>query len=489
MKNIFLFLSIFVSVPMFGQLRLPYDSIAQTAHPGYFLCWSFDGDSVRYRTTQKFFTFDKQIKMKGDSLETTKGMRVYVLTNASTWKIDSIRYAWKSHDHSGVYQPVGSYMSFTDTLNIISTKKNLIDSVHSLNLRTALAQNIKPSDTARWALGGGGGTSLTKYQMKDSLQALTGSNRLDANYLKNKNYTARTLSGNNLDNDANISYDDQTISAARSMTFTYTNAEKGNGGMVAFIADGVTGHDVTFSNGTLVGGQYDNTANKRNVLQYTYMDNSPDEVGYAWVIGKENTNTWSDDSSHYASKSLVNKLVHDTANNLLRKSSVTALLADSVWAVVDGQAQRTATTTISYGYAIPAYASGTVYTLTTSMAKVDFGTTDPMLTLNVAGTYKLTAIVTVQATAATIGTNRTYSFKLRETQNTSTDIANSTTPVMYTGLMTTATQNLSVVTLPAVYYTTTSTTDVIQIWGALSGAVDAGSIQVIGACIIAEQIY
>jgi len=185
----------------------------------------------------------------------------------------------------------------------------------------------------------------------------------------------------------------------------------------------------------------------------------------------------------------VDKLVYDTANNLLRKSSVTALLADSVWAVVDGQAQRTATTTISYGYAIPAYASGTVYTLTTSMAKVDFGTTDPMLTLNVAGTYKLTAIVTVQATAATIGTNRTYSFKLRETQNTSTDIANSTTPVMYTGLMTTATQNLSVVTLPAVYYTTTSTTDVIQIWGALSGAVDAGSIQVIGACIIAEQIY
>jgi hypothetical protein len=207
---------------------------------------------------------------------------------------------------SGVFNNTRNPSGGTHALHIAEFQK---DAVNKAIIDTSGNVDITGQYRINGVPIGTGGTSLTKSQIRDSIQALTGSNRLDANSLKNKNYIARTLSGNNLDNDANISYDDQTISAAMSMAFTYTNAEKGNGGMIAFIADGVTGHDVTFSNGTLIGGQYDNTANKRNVLQYTYMDSSPDEVGYAWVIGKENTNTWSDDSSRYAPKSFVNRTV------------------------------------------------------------------------------------------------------------------------------------------------------------------------------------
>lgn len=139
-------------------------------------------------------------------------------------------------------------------------------------------------------------------------------------------------------------------------------------------------------------------------------------------------------------------------------------------------------------YTLSAYASGTVYTLTDTAALVDFGTTDPAITINKAGTYLIIARAQVKRNSSTHIADHTVTFKLRRTNNTAADIANSSTTYNDEA------HNASNETepnqiLPHVIYTTANTDDVIQLWGSVSAAGTGGSHDVDEASVIAIRLY
>lgn len=159
--------------------------------------------------------------------------------------------------------------------------------------------------------------------------------------------------------------------------------------------------------------------------------------------------------------------------------------ASSVFAVrVDGQIQKNGVELMN---PLSVYAAGTVYTLTTTNAKVDFGTTDPVLTLNAAGTYRLSGSVKIQLNAATFAANQTVTVLLRRTNNTAANITNSgstfTVPIV-----TTQTQTLAIIRMNDIHYTTANADDVIEIWADVSVLPSAGTISIDAASLTAIRI-
>lgn len=86
-------------------------------------------------------------------------------------------------------------------------------------------------------------------------------------------------------------------------------------------------------------------------------------------------------------------------------------------------------------------------------------------------------------------TNKTVTLKLRRTNNTASDITNSTTTFI--------TQIVSLVGLtgtagdcdvPVILYTTSNSNDVIELWGSISASV-TGSMDVQEASIVAVRIF
>jgi len=140
-------------------------------------------------------------------------------------------------------------------------------------------------------------------------------------------------------------------------------------------------------------------------------------------------------------------------------------------------------------YPVSAVAAGTVYTLTDSQAAVDFGTTDPAIVLNKAGTYLLLATASVKLNAATYAAAQSVTLKLRRTTNTAADVTGATRTVTIP-VVTTATDGFDVA-LPPVTYTTTGPTvitDAIALYGAVSALPGAGSVTVEQANVIAVRI-
>lgn len=134
-----------------------------------------------------------------------------------------------------------------------------------------------------------------------------------------------------------------------------------------------------------------------------------------------------------------------------------------------------------------AYSSGTVYTLTTTSAKVDFGTTDPQITIPAAGTYLILTNLKIEYAGLTTALN-SCSFKLRRTNNTATDLTNATT-TFNVPVLTLATGTGGDVDIAAIIYTTSNSNDVIELWGNRSGGLTVGSINVGEASIVAIRIF
>jgi len=154
-------------------------------------------------------------------------------------------------------------------------------------------------------------------------------------------------------------------------------------------------------------------------------------------------------------------------------------------AKVDGRSPTPAPAdTNDGGFNTAAYAAGSVYTVTGTSAAVAFGTTSPIVTLTSTGTYSLRAAATVNLVGATFAANRTLTLKLRRTNNTAADIANSslafTVPVV-----TTLTETLAVVPLPETVYVTTLTNDAVQLFVGLDTVPSAGSMTINGASVVA----
>lgn len=132
------------------------------------------------------------------------------------------------------------------------------------------------------------------------------------------------------------------------------------------------------------------------------------------------------------------------------------------------------------------YASGTAYTLTTSSAALDFGTTDPNLTISTSGTYLIHANVGVKYSGATYVGAQTVTFKLRRTNNTAADLTSGSRAVELP-VLTTFTGG-DVMALPPVIYTATAG-DVVTIFGILSATPSAGSVVADSAELVAIRLY
>lgn len=162
-------------------------------------------------------------------------------------------------------------------------------------------------------------------------------------------------------------------------------------------------------------------------------------------------------------------------------------IPQGTWAdlVCDGtnvQASRPAPLTFA------TYAAGTAYQLTATPALLNFGTTDPTITLTQAGTYLLSAHVNLLYNAATFAAVRTVTLKIRRTNNTAADVANSPL-VLSTAIITTQTYTFAAVALPQVLYTTANTNDALELFGDVSVVPSAGSLDAVGASILAVRLF
>ena len=135
-----------------------------------------------------------------------------------------------------------------------------------------------------------------------------------------------------------------------------------------------------------------------------------------------------------------------------------------------------------------AYSAGTIYSLTATPAAIDFGTTDPSITITSPGTYLIFSRVRTDYNAATFLAVRTATYKLRRTNNTAADLTNSTT-ALKTSIITALTSTAETIDLPAVIYTTTNSDDVVTIFGDISVLPTAGSIDVSEASLVAFKLY
>jgi hypothetical protein len=132
------------------------------------------------------------------------------------------------------------------------------------------------------------------------------------------------------------------------------------------------------------------------------------------------------------------------------------------------------------------HASGTAYALTGSAAKLNFGTTDPVLVIDKPGTYLLTARCQLQYNGATFASNRTATLALRRTNNTPADLTNGTATAL-TRVITVVTDTFVDLTW-SVLYTTANSDDSVEIYGSVSAVPTAGSLDAIQAAIIAIRV-
>lgn len=152
---------------------------------------------------------------------------------------------------------------------------------------------------------------------------------------------------------------------------------------------------------------------------------------------------------------------------------------------------------ISDGFALPdgsplnyskaIYGAGTAYTITATQAAVVMGTTSPVLVLDKAGIYRISARAQVRLAGATFAASRTVTVKLRRTNNTALDLPNGSGSII-TGTTTTATVEGGSVIIPEVIYTTANINDSITLFAGIDTIPSAGSIQIVSASIIATRI-
>ena len=143
---------------------------------------------------------------------------------------------------------------------------------------------------------------------------------------------------------------------------------------------------------------------------------------------------------------------------------------------------------VAIGKFISAYGAGTAYALTNTAAAVNLGTTDPAIVVDEPGTYLVQGYLHVARNGATV-VAETATLKTRRTNNTAADIG----PAIVVDLpaSTTLTDSLEQVAIPAFLYTTTNSDDALSLFGNVSAALGAGSIDIIaiGTALTAQRLF
>jgi hypothetical protein len=136
---------------------------------------------------------------------------------------------------------------------------------------------------------------------------------------------------------------------------------------------------------------------------------------------------------------------------------------------------------------IRTHAAGTGHTITASSIHVSFSTTDPAITITAPGRYIISGRIQIRYAGSTFATSREVIAKLRRTNNTAADLPQSSTTIP-TGVVTTLTGLLDVVTIPEVVYETTKSDDIIKIFSHVAVLPTAGSLVITEALISAVRI-
>jgi hypothetical protein len=134
------------------------------------------------------------------------------------------------------------------------------------------------------------------------------------------------------------------------------------------------------------------------------------------------------------------------------------------------------------------YSAGTAYNITTTPAKVDFGTTDPEITITTPGTYLIISNVRVDYNGLTNLAANTVTVKLRRTNNTAADLTSATGDFIVPPV-TLLTATGGDCDVNAVIYTTSNSNDVIELQASRSGSISVGNIQAGNAWIVAVRIF
>lgn len=136
---------------------------------------------------------------------------------------------------------------------------------------------------------------------------------------------------------------------------------------------------------------------------------------------------------------------------------------------------------------ITAYGVGTAYGFTNTAAAIDFGTTDPAIVLNVAGTYLIFGQVHLTYNGATV-TAETATIKVRRTNNTAADL--SAVVVIDLPPSTLLTDTYGIFQIPPFVYTTAATDDAVALFGNVSAGLGAGTIDAtaVGTSLVAIRL-
>lgn len=137
--------------------------------------------------------------------------------------------------------------------------------------------------------------------------------------------------------------------------------------------------------------------------------------------------------------------------------------------------------------AITAFGAGSAYSLTTTPAAINLGTTDPAIVLTTAGDWLLWFTVRVDYNGATFADEETATFTLRRTNNTPANITNGSYAFL-TQIITTLSHTAAIFTIGPIPYSTTNTDDALTIFASISDIPSAGSIDVVSANIAATYV-
>ncbi len=140
------------------------------------------------------------------------------------------------------------------------------------------------------------------------------------------------------------------------------------------------------------------------------------------------------------------------------------------------------------GYNVSAYGVGSAYAFTDTAAAINLGTTDPAIVLDKAGTYLIYGQVNLAYTGATVATE-TATIKVRRTNNTAADL--SAVVVLDLPVSTVLTHTYGIFQIPPFVYTTSAVDDAVTLFGNVSAALGAGTIDAtaIGTSIVAVRLY
>jgi hypothetical protein len=144
------------------------------------------------------------------------------------------------------------------------------------------------------------------------------------------------------------------------------------------------------------------------------------------------------------------------------------------------------TVTYTITRSLTGYGSGDNYVVTDSSAEVDRGTNDSAIVLDTAGSFRIDGQLVLFYNGATFVSAQDITIKLRRTNNTAADIANSEIELA-SFVLTTFTGSISVA-IPAIIYTTQNIGDRIAIFIDVAAAPSAGTLEVSEDSLIATAI-